>query len=298
MRETEYIAPRTLDEAVAALAGRGDRAQVLAGGTDLLPRMNRTGGWPSCLISLKKLEELRGFECTERGLVAGALVTMRELEKSPRVRARYSALAQACALVGPVQNRSRATLGGNLCNASPAADTAPALIVLDAQLQVLGPNGTRTVPVAEFFTGPGATVLQRGELLVRIDVATMPGGFGSAYLRWSPRKAMDISVVGVAASVTLGSDGRTCSDVRLALASVAPRPLRAVRAEQVLRSRAMDDPLVREAAEVAISEASPIDDVRGSAEFRSEMIRVFVTRALQQAASAARSDMGGSHGPG
>ncbi|MBM4078275.1 MAG: xanthine dehydrogenase family protein subunit M [Planctomycetes bacterium] len=287
MTAMEYLSPSTLSDAVALWSVRGDDAQLLAGGTDLVVRMNRTGIRPNCLISLKKLSELKRLECGDGGLALGSLVTMSALEKSPVVQARYSALAQACALVGPAQNRNRATLGGNLCNASPAADTAPALIALDAQLRIVGPRGERMAPVEDFFVGPGKTILGRGEILAGIHIPDPPPRSGSAYLRCSPRKAMDISVVGVAARVVLCDDGRTFSDARLALASVAPKPLRAHRAEGVLRRKVLSEAMLRETAEVACAEASPIDDVRGSSAHRADMIRVFVRRALQSAVDAA-----------
>jgi carbon-monoxide dehydrogenase medium subunit len=222
------------------------------------------------------------------GLRLGALVTVRELETHPEVRQRYAALVGAAASFAGVQIRNLATVGGNVCNASPAGDTLPALLAFEAQCRIVGPEGERWAPLEEFFTGPGSTILRRGEILAELRLPTPPRDTGSLYIKHSPRGAMDIATVGVASVVSLQDRGQVCADVKIALGAVAPTPVRARSAEELLRGQTITPELLTAAASEAQRSATPIDDVRGSAAHRSDIAGVLVERTLTQAVAMAR----------
>ncbi|HEY8491518.1 MAG TPA: xanthine dehydrogenase family protein subunit M, partial [Dehalococcoidia bacterium] len=288
MRRFDYYAPETLQEAVTLLRTKGQGGKVLAGGTDLVVHMKEAGLRPAYVVSLRRLEALRAVRTDPDGtLHIGPLVSMAEAVTHPEVGGRYPIIADGAGVVGSVQTRNMATVGGNLCNAAPSADTAPPLLALDASVRIAGAgaNGAtaeRTVPLAEFWTGPGQTVLGPDELLADIVVPPQPARSGGYYERHTPRKEMDIAVVGVGVQLSLTEDGRI-GDVRIALGAVAPTPVRAVRAEEVLRGRAPEPELLEEAGRTAAGEARPISDVRGSAEFRRELVRVMTRRCLERA---------------
>ena len=288
MRAFEYIAPQTIVEAVAALQQDGDAA-VLAGGTDILLRMKSGERTPHALVDIKRI---RGFGelkmDTRKGLTIGPAVTMGKLAASAEVRDHYPALSQGAGLVASVQIRNRATVAGNLCNAAPSADTAPPLLALGARVRISGPRGRRSLLLDNFFTGPGQTALRPGELVTGVHVPPVGKGSGSAYTRHTPREAMDIAAVGVAVALTLARDGATCEQVAIALGAVAPTPTRAREAEKLLCGQALDADRVAEAAECAAREARPISDVRASADFRCELVRVLTRRMIQAAADNAR----------
>jgi carbon-monoxide dehydrogenase medium subunit len=212
---------------------------------------------------------------------------MMEVAQSPIIRDHYAAIAEGAALVGSIQTMNMATVGGNLCNAAPSADIAPPLLAFDAEAVILGPSGRRSLPLEEFFFGPGKTALAPDELLAEVRVPVTPAGTGSAYARHTPRKQMDIAVVGVAAALTLSGD--RIERARVALGAVAPTPVRARQAEAVLEGQTLSDEVVARAADAATNECSPISDVRGSAEFRRHIVRVMTERMLQQATERARS---------
>jgi len=288
VRAFEYIAPQTIVEAVAALQQHDDAA-VLAGGTDILLRMRANGPAPQALVDIKRI---RGFGelkiGTRKGLTIGPAVTMGQLAASAEIRDRYPALNQGAGLVASVQIRNRATVAGNLCNAAPSADTAPPLLALGARVRISGPRGRRSLLLSNFFTGPGQTALEPGELVTALHVPPVAKRSGSAYTRHTPREAMDIAAVGVAVALTLGRDGTTCEEVAIALGAVAPTPLRARQAEKVLRGHALDEERVADAAECAAGEARPISDVRASAAFRRDLVRVLTGRMVRAAATNAR----------
>ena len=289
MQRFDYIAPRTIREAVAALGSRR-KAVVLAGGTDALMRMKARTWSPELVVDVKRIpraDELRFDRKT--GLTIGPAVTMREVELSPVVRRHYQALSQGAELVASVQIRNRATVVGNICNAAPSADTAPGLMVLGAKVRIAGPKGRRSVSVEDFFLGPGQTALKRGELVTGIQVPAPATRTGSAYERHTIRQAMDIAVVGVGVSVTLAPRTGACEDVRIALGAVAPTPIRARSAEGILRGERFTDELIDAAAEAAAAEAKPITDVRSSAEFRCELVRVLTRRMVEAAIGNARA---------
>lgn len=290
MRAFEYYAPESLDEALALLRQGGESARPLAGGTDLVPQMKESATrfpYPQRLVSLGRVAELKGIEFTEQaGLRIGAGATMMDVAESPSVRERYPALAEGAGVVGSIQTMNMATIGGNLCNAAPSADAAPALLAYEAQAVIVGPGGRRAVPLAEFFLGPGRTALAADELLAELRLPVPPAQTGAAYRRHTPRKQMDIAVVGVAAVLTL--EGGRIQRARVALGAVAPTPVRAGRAESALEGQPPSAELFARAAEAAAAECSPISDMRGSAEFRRRLVRVMTERMLALAAERAK----------
>ncbi len=287
----EYFAPQSLTEALTLLQERGEGGRALAGGTDLVVQVKEGEKIPvpSYLVSLRRIPELRGIDLSARdGLRIGATATMAEIAESPLIRERYSALADGAEIVGSIQTMNMATVGGNVCNAAPSADTAPPLLVHEAVAVVAGPQGERELPLEEFWLGPNQTALQPGELLRELRLPAPPANTGGVYVRRTPRKQMDIAVIGVAVLLTLGQGDRI-ERARIALGAVAPTPVSARKAEAALEGKAASEALFAEAAQTAASEASPIDDIRGSAEFRRHLVRVTTERCLHEAAQRARA---------
>jgi carbon-monoxide dehydrogenase medium subunit len=278
--------PDSLEACLGRLAEHGSNAKVVAGGTDLLPQLKNALLEPRIVVDLSRVPELKQLEARPGELRVGALVSARELELEPGVQPTYQALAEGAALVGSIQVRNLATLGGNLCNAAPSADMVPPLLALDAEAIIAGPRGQRRVCLDEFFLGVRRTVLAPDELLVEVVVPNPGARSGGHYLRHTPRRELDIAVVGVASQVTLAEDG-SCAKARIALASVAPTPLRAEQAEAALQGQQLTPELIEQAAELAIQAARPISDQRGSAEFRRHLVRVLTRRTLQRALARA-----------
>lgn len=285
MKRFEYLAPRSLKEALQILSDRPE-AIPLAGGTDLLVRVKEGSRSVETLLSLKRVPELRQY-AHNGTLILGSTVTVGRIAADPRIQQAYTALAVGAGLIGSVQIRNVATVGGNLCNASPSADTAPPLLVLGAQAVIAGAQGERTIPLEEFLKGPGRTALQAGELLTAITLPQPAQRSGSFYLRHTPRARMDLAVVGVAAAVTVEADG-SIVDARLALGAAAPVPLRARQAEALLAGQVLTDELWREVGAVAAREAEPIDDQRASAEYRRHLVDLLTRRALRGALARAK----------
>jgi carbon-monoxide dehydrogenase medium subunit len=282
LRRFELALPDTVDACLAVLARRGAEAKVLAGGTDLLPQLKNHLLKPACVIDVSGVPDLRVLEGdATRGFRIGAAVSARALELHAGVRAALPALAESAALVGSVQVRNLATVGGNMCNAAPSADMAPPLVALEAEAVIAGPRGRRRVPVADFFTGVRRTVLGPDELLLEFAVPVPGPRSGGAYLRHTPRRELDIAVVGVASQVTL-RDG-VCGKARISLAAVAPTPVRAIEAERALEGQPLTAAAIERAADLAVQAARPIDDQRGSADFRRHLVRVLTRRTLTQA---------------
>lgn len=276
MRAFDYFAPETIPEALDLLSQIGEGATVLAGGTDLLLRMKagelRTPG----VVSLRRIAELQKLDySSETGMRLGASVTLRELTRSPLIHDHYPCLAQAAGLMASEQIRSRATVGGNLCNAAPSADLAPPLLALSARAAIITPDGERQVALEDFFLGPGETCLKPGELLKALHVPPPRGQ--TTYLKLAPRAYMDIAVVGVAVHLERLDGG--VQDVRIALGAVAPTPMRSRRAEAKLAESNLETQFIETASSLAADECSPIDDVRASAWYRRRMVRVLVRRA-------------------
>jgi carbon-monoxide dehydrogenase medium subunit len=282
MRRFEYFEPTTLGEAIDLLGEYGRQASILAGGTDLLVEIKERIRSPDHVVNIKRIPGLDHLTYTENdGLRIGALVTVRSVEISPIVREKYAGLAQAAKELGSIQIRNRATVAGNICRASPSADTLPPLIADASTVILCGPDGERTVLLEEFCTGPGKTVLSSDEVLVEISVPSPEPHTGKAYVKHGRRKAMELATVGVA--VTIKLDGDVCREARIVLGAVAPTPIRATRAEELLCGTVIDDAAIHEAAELAMAASKPISDVRSSAEYRREMVRVLTGRAIRQA---------------
>ena len=287
MRRFEYFEPKSLSEAVHLLGRYAGRANVLAGGTDLLVEIREHVRWPEYVVNIKKIPGLDGLRYEAgAGLAIGALVTARAVETAPILLEKYAGLAQAARELGSIQVRNRATVIGNLCRASPSADTAPPLIADGARARLFGPAGERELPLENFFIGPGRTVLAADELLVGIDAPPPPPRTGKVYLKHGRRRAMELATVGVAVSLTL-TDG-VCSQARIVLGAVAPTPIRARAAEAALVGRPVDTQSAAAAAEAAMQEARPISDVRSSADYRREMVRVLTARGVHAAFEQAR----------
>ncbi len=282
MRRFEYFEPATLGEASALLARYQGRAQPLAGGTDLLVELKEQLRRADCVVNIKKIPGIEGLSFDPRqGLRIGALATAREIEVSPIAIQHYSSLVQAARELGSIQVRNRATIVGNVCRASPSADTLPPLIADGAVVHIARGNATRQVLLEEFFTGPGKTVLKPDELVTEIVVPAPAPRTGKAYIKHGRRKAMELATVGVA--VTLSE-----KDVRIVLGAVAPTPIRARRAEELLRGKTLTAELIEKAAIAAASEARPISNVRASAGYRREMVGVLTRRAIRMAMDSIR----------
>jgi len=281
----EYLSPQTVQEACALLSQHGDKARILAGGTDLLNVMKERIIKPEYVIGLRGITDLDYIEADADGVRIGALTTLATLGNASVIKEKFPCLAEVPGKMATVQIRNMGTLGGNLCNAAPSADTAPILICLGAQAKIVGTNGDRVVALEDFFTGPGETVLGDGEILAEIKVPNQAANTAGAYLKMS-RVAVDLAIVGVAAVITL--DGGACRDIKIALGAVAPTPIRAKKAEALLKGKKIDEDLIVEAGEIAAGEASPIDDVRGSAFYRTEIVKVFTKRAIRQALEQAK----------
>ena len=288
MHELHYEAPTSLDQAVSLLATAGDDGRLLAGGTDLIIQMRAGVRQPGQVIDAKKIPELQTLSYdAQSGLRLGAALACCEIIDNPTVRQHYPGLVEAAGLIGSDQILARASVGGNVCNGSPAADTTPALIALGATCQIAGPKGTREVAVEDFVTAPGQTVLAADELLVEFRIPAPPAKAADCYQRFIPRNEMDIAVVGVGSCVAL--DGDTCSAARIGLGAVAARPLLAEEAGAALVGRPLDDAAIGAAAKLAQAAASPISDMRGTAEFRTHLVGVLTRRTLKEAAARARA---------
>jgi len=282
VRRFHLALPRSIEDCLKLLAERGPEAKLVAGGTDLLPQMKNGLIKPAAVIDLSGVADLRVLRREDgAGLRVGASVAAREIELDPYTRSAYPALAESGALVGSVQIRNLATVGGNLCNAAPSADMAPPLMALEAEAIIAGPRGRRRVPMADFFTGVRRTVLAPDELLVELIVPAPGPRSGGQYLRHTPRRELDIAVVGVASQVTL-SDG-VCRKARIALAAVAPTPIRATAAERALEGQPLTAQQIARAAQLAVEAARPISDQRGSADFRRHLVGVLTRRTLTTA---------------
>jgi carbon-monoxide dehydrogenase medium subunit len=286
-----YYAPSTVKEAAAILAKQGPNGKVLAGGTDLLVQIKEhvRGMAPDYVVSLKDIEELKEVKYSARnGLTIGAGATISEVLAVPGVRERYPGVVQGAEIIGSIQIQNIATIGGNVCNAAPSADSVPPLIAYGATALIAGPRKEREVSLEEFFLGPAKTVLKPDELLVSIHVPAPAAHSGCDYVRHTPRAQMDIAMVGVASYVELSRSGRIGS-ARIVLGAVAPTPIRARQAEDSLSGQAPTDDVLTQAGELAAAEESPISDMRGSAGYRRYITSVLVKRTLQAALKLAQA---------
>jgi CO/xanthine dehydrogenase FAD-binding subunit len=283
----DYVRAGTPDEVIDLLEEHGEAAELLMGGTDLFVRMRDGFIRPQIVVDVKHLPGMRDILYDEgAGLTVGAAATMNEIVRHPDVQAHYPLLAEAANSVASYQLRNRATLGGNLCNGSPAADTAPATLLLEGRIVLYGPSGEREVPANEFFLGPGETAMQAGELMTAVRFPVPPAHSAGRYLKLGRNKAGDLAIAGVAFFGFLDGPVEQVANLpyrfRIALASVAPVPLRALEAEEVLAANPPGEETFALAAEKAMEAANPIDDVRASAAYRQAMVRNLTLRGLRE----------------
>jgi len=288
MQSFDYRKVYSLKEALDAASAAKGASVFMAGGTDLLVQIKEGKKRLQAVIDLKGIPEMDGVMITGDECTIGALTSIRTLETSPLVSEKAPLLAQAAARLGSIQVRHRATIGGNLCNASPSADTAPALLALDAQAEIFGKTGARVIELEKFFLGPGKTVLGDGELLTGLKIPLTRHRQGSVYYKLSTRKAMDLAFVGVAVLLELDGNDKI-SKARIALGAVAPTPVRVLPAEKLLESIRLNPEAARESAELAARSCEPITDHRASAEYRREMVRELCQRGLLAAYRLATS---------
>jgi carbon-monoxide dehydrogenase medium subunit len=301
MKKFDYLKPKTVDEAIALLNQYGKKAVLLAGGTDVIVMVKQKNMSPELLISLQGIPGLDRIEY-DGTLRIGPMVTHRTIEKSESIRKEFSALADAVDVLGSAQIRNVATIGGNICTAAPSADTIGPLLALGAQLKLKGSKSERTIPIDQFFSGPGQTVLSQGEILTEISIPKPLPNTGSAYWKHQRRQALDLPILGVAVLLSLDKATVTCSDllcttspistvlhsleedelackeIRIALGVAAPTPMRARKAENLLRGKKISDELLERVAITAAEEAQPRDSIRGEAWYRRDMIKVLVKR--------------------
>ena len=305
MGSFEYYKPESIAEAMALMEESGGKGVYIAGGTDVMVLIRQRKLSPGCLISLRNIGDLAYLD-TSSGLAIGSGVTHNAIAKNDIIQTKYTALADATSKVGSLQIRNIATMGGNICNAAPSADTACPLLVLDARVVMAGKNGERSVPIDEFFLGPNRVALRPGEIVKGFEMPAFNERTGSAYIKHTRRQAMDLPMLGVAARVTIRIDGDqigcrdalcgienisvilkrfedeklVCEDVRIAMGVVAPRPMRAKKAEGALKGRVISEVLLQEIGEIAASECQPRDSIRGEAWSRRDMVKVLTTRAI------------------
>ena len=284
MKDFAYVCPATLGDAIAAM--QGDGARALAGGTDLIPQMREGRRQIACVVDLKRIPELTGITAGADGsLVLGAAASASQVAQNAMVAGAYPAVAQSARLIGSLQVQNRASLGGNICNAAPSADAVPALICHQASVRIAGPAGQREEELEDFIRAPGKTNLAPGELLVSIVLPPVAPRSAAAYLRFTPRREMDIAVAGAAAWICLDAGGRVAA-ARVVLASVGPTPMRAASAERQLLGERPSRALFASAGRLAAGDARPISDTRGSADYRRSLTAVLTARALADCCAA------------
>lgn len=282
MRFERYFEPVSISECAELLKTYGQDARLLAGGTDLVPKLKNRILNIKAVIGLASIPEINSIKRTDSGVEIGAMVTLRNLSKAEELTDKWPVIKEAAGHVSSMQVRNVATIGGNACNASPSADAIEGLIVMDAAANIAGPDGTRNVPLTDFFTGPGRTVLQEGEVLTGFTVPLPKENTGAVYKKFAIRGDTDISIVGVGSRITLDREGKV-AEARISLAAVAPKPVRAVEAENHLIGKVLTEGLVLEAAEIAANSCNPITDQRASREYRIEMVKVWTKHAINEA---------------
>ena len=289
MATMDYHAPRSLSDAVGLLAKAGKGARILAGGTDLLVQLRAGRIEPRGVIDIKHISELREIRADKQGFYIGAAVTGAEMGEHAALKKAWLGVVEAMNLIGSTQVQSRATAGGNLCNASPAADSVPAMIAAGTSCIIAHPGGSKEIPVEDFVKSPGQNCLDTGELLVGFCLPARPARASDAYLRMIPRTEMDIAIVGAGVSLVLDADG-ICSAARVGLGAVAPTPLLVQSAGAALQGTPVDDAAIARAIEAARAACRPIDDKRGTAEYRVHVAGVLVGRAARIALQRIRNE--------
>ena len=280
----DYLEPETIEETLAMLSRYRGKSKIIAGGTDLILQIRNKAIHPEYVIDITRIPDLDGMTLDDQqGLRLGALTTIRALEISVELQKNYPIISQAAGQLGSVAIRNIATLGGNLCNALPSAETAQVLVALSAQVRSIGPGGERVLPLEDFFMGVGETLLKPDELLLEIIVPRMePHSFGT-YIKHSARGSIDLAIVNITVVVTMEPDKKICRDARIVLGAVAPTPLRARKAEDVLKGEKIGASLIERAAQVASEEARPRSaSIRGSSEYKKEMVKVLTVRAIRE----------------
>ena len=278
MENLRYEAPQSLTDATALLASETGEVRILAGGTDIIVQMHSDLIEPDLLIDIKNIPELTEVKKDRNGYRFGAAVSGKELMLNEEFNKQWPGVMDGVRLIGSLQIRGRASVGGNLCNASPAADSVPPLITANAIATIVGPTGSRDVPVEDIITGPGETCLEKGEMVVSFLLPERPPHSGDAYLRFTPRTEMDIAVVGAAVNLTLDDDG-TCISARVAVGAVAATPLLVSNGADALVGCKVDEVALENLSSAASAACSPIDDKRGTIEYRTEVAGVLARRA-------------------
>lgn len=278
----EMVEPPTLGEAIAVLRRRPG-AVAMAGATDLIPNIRRGLARPELLVNLKRIPGLSGVRRVRGGVRVGTLTKVAELLRSPLLDQGWPLLVEVAREFGSPQIRNLATIGGNICNATPSADFPLSLLVTDARLEIQGPRGAREMAIADFFRDVNEVALRRGEVVTAIFIPRPPPRTGLAQVKLGVRRAMDLATVAVAAAITLAPHGQVCRRARVALGAVAPIPMRSLAAESLLAGEKLTAGLLAEAGRAAAAEARPVSDLRASAEYRREMTAVLARRALTRA---------------
>jgi CO/xanthine dehydrogenase FAD-binding subunit len=289
MVDLRYEAPETLQAAVALLAGASGPARILAGGTDVIVQMETDLIEPQLLVDIKKIPEVRQIKAENGGFRIGAAASGMEIMQHAALCKAWPGVIDGVKLIGSIQVKGRASVGGNLCNGSPAADSVPAMIAAGAVARIIGPDGTREVPVEEIPTGPGKTSLRKGEIIASFFLPARPAHSGDAYQRFTPRTEMDIAVVGVGVNLTLDGSG-TCTAARFALGAVAPTIMLVKEAGAALVGTKVNDAALEQLAKAASAACKPIDDKRGTKEYRIKVAGVLAKRTAQQALERARQN--------
>ena len=279
MPNFDYEAPSTLASALELLARPGEM-RPLSGGTDIIDQLKSNRRHADLVVDLKRVPELLALESNSSSLKIGSAVSCTDVHKYTAKNGEFPALSESTELVGSIHIQNRASVGGNVCNAAPSADTIPALLIHEAVARTASASGGREIPLIDFFAGPGQTVLEKGELLKELVLPVPTNNTASAYLRFIPRNEMDIAVAGVGSLIEVDPSTKIVTKARIALASVAPTPVRAYAAEEFLEGTVIDAAAIDKTAGLAIDSAVPITDVRGSAEYRKELIRVLTKRTL------------------
>ena len=289
MEPFEFTAPSTIEEAVKLLASNGGDSRIMAGGTDMLVQMRAGRRTAPLVVDIKGIPELNVISYdAAKGLTLGAAVPCYKIYQDETVAAAYPGLIDAASLIGGIQIQGRASIGGNVCNASPSGDSIPAVIVLNGVCNIAGPNGTRTMLTEDFCTAPGRNALENGEILVSISFPPPQAHSGATYQRFIPRNEMDIAVAGVASSVVLDASGQNFVSARISLASVAPTPVFAKEAGNSLAGKAVSEEAIQQASELAQADSKPISDMRGTIRQRTHLIGVLTRRTLNSAIERAR----------
>lgn len=292
MLHFDYVEPTSLEEAASALCARGIAGTIIAGGTDVLVQVKERKLAVDLLVSVAKIPGLRFIDHDAKRVNIGAMTTISEIETSGFLRRSVPILSDAVDEFGSVQTRNVATLGGNLCNASPAADGAPALLALNAEVTYRNGGEIKTRNLQQFFVSPGKTVLGRGDILTTIRFEKPRPRSGGAYLKLSARNGMDLPLLGIAVQLQVDQAGSRCEEVSVALGAAAPTPIRATGAEKILKGERLTEEILAHAADQASREARPRDDFRCSAEYRRAMIRNLLPEAIKRALSRIRQGTG------